>query len=78
MCTEEYKDYLKSDEWYRKREEKARKMNYTCESCGKIVVKGYHIHHKTYKHLYNEPLSDLQFLCEECHKKFHEEKTPVF
>ena len=76
MFTDDYKEYLKSDEWQQKRIDKARQMNYTCEICGKVVVFGFHIHHKTYKHIFNEPLSDLQFLCEECHEKKHKEKVP--
>lgn len=76
MFTDDYKEYLKSDEWQQKHIDKARQMNYTCEFCGKIVVKGFHIHHKTYKHIFNEPLSELQFLCEDCYEKKHKEKAP--
>lgn len=73
--TEEYKEYLKSEEWYSKRMAKAIQMKYTCEICGKVVFQGFHIHHKTYKHIFNEPLSDLQFLCEECHTRLHERRN---
>mgnify|MGYP002799720904 FL=1 len=77
MYTQEYLDYLKSDEWQLKRKEKAEQMNYTCEICGKVVVFGFHIHHKTYRNLFHEPLSDLQFLCEDCHRKLHEHREEI-
>ncbi len=38
-----------------------------CERCGN--VHNLQIHHITYKHLYREPLSDLQVLCGTCHRK---------
>ena len=69
-----YEAYLKTNEWKNKRIQKAEQQNYKCEICGKIVLSGYHIHHKTYKNLMNEPLSDLQFLCEDCHKEVHRKK----
>lgn len=68
-----YEAYLKTDEWKKKRIAKAEEQNYKCERCGRIVLSGYHIHHKTYKNFMNEPLSDLQFLCEDCHKIIHRE-----
>ncbi len=66
-----YTEYLQSDEWQLKRLQKAKEQHYTCENCGKVVRYGFHIHHKTYKNLGNEPLSDLMFLCESCHKELH-------
>ena len=79
MHTEEYEAYLKSDEWRQLRTRKAIQMNYTCENCGKYVLYGFHIHHRTYKRLYHERLSDLQFLCAECHDELHRrKKRPLF
>lgn len=66
-----YLEYLKSDKWQEVRKAKAKEQNYTCERCHKVIKKGFHIHHKTYAHLGNEPLSDLMFLCEDCHKEIH-------
>ncbi len=66
-----YLEYLKSDKWQEVRKAKAKEQNYTCERCHKVIKKGFHIHHKTYEHLGNEPLSDLMFLCEDCHKEIH-------
>ncbi len=66
-----YDKYLNSSTWKRKRVEKAVEQNFKCEICRKVVKVGYHIHHKTYKNFMNEPLSDLQFLCEDCHLLIH-------
>lgn len=66
-----YEEHLQSDKWKAIRKTKAEEQHYTCESCGKVVLVGFHIHHKTYKNLGNEPLSDLMFLCEDCHKQIH-------
>lgn len=69
-----YNAYLQSEEWRKKREEKAHEQNYTCEICGKVVPTGFNIHHKTYKRLGHEPLKDLMFLCENCHMELHRKK----
>lgn len=68
---EDYEEYIKSLEWRNKRLQKAQESNYICEHCGKVVPKGFHIHHKTYKNFKNEPMCDLEFLCEECHINTH-------
>lgn len=68
---ENYDKYLASPEWAEKRKQKALESNFMCEICGRVIPKGFHIHHKTYIHFGNEPLSDLQFLCEECHMNLH-------
>ena len=66
-----YEDYLKSDEWKAKRKHIAELRKYTCEVCGKVVLKGFHIHHKTYEHFKYELDSELMFLCEDCHTNIH-------
>lgn len=68
---ERYEAYLKTPEWGAKRKQKAEEQNYTCERCGERILKGFHIHHKTYKRFGREPLKDLQFLCEYCHSIVH-------
>lgn len=70
-----YEEYLKSPRWRTKRLLKAKQAHYTCEVCGKVIKKGFHIHHLTYKHLGNEPLEDLAFLCEDCHTNIHYDKN---
>lgn len=77
MHDKKYENYLKSDEWHYKRLIKAKQAKYTCEICGKKVSKGFHIHHKSYSHFENEPLTDLEFLCEDCHWALHYGKDKV-
>ena len=77
MHTKEYEEYLKSPEWRYKRLLKAGQAKYTCEICGKVVKRGFHVHHKTYRHFMDEPLSDLMFLCEDCHMKLHEKRNKL-
>lgn len=68
---DKYEKHLKTEKWANTRQLKAKEQNFTCEMCGVEVLKGFHIHHKTYKHLGNEKLEDLMFLCENCHKNIH-------
>ena len=68
---ERYNEYLKSEEWADKRQQKAKEQHFTCEICGKVILKGFHIHHKTYIRFGCELMKDLQFLCEECHTNLH-------
>lgn len=70
-----YEEYLKSEQWQIKRKEIAQRENYTCQSCGKIVKRGYNIHHLTYKRVGKERSSDLVFLCRNCHKAIHDKKN---
>ena len=70
-----YLAYLKSNKWFQKRQHIASLKNYTCEKCKKVVKSGFHIHHKTYKHLTNEKDNELMFLCETCHKRLHQNKN---
>lgn len=62
-------------EWEEKKKTKAQEQNYICEQCGSICrnrdLSGFVVHHKTYTHLGDEPLSNLMFLCQKCHIKLH-------
>ena len=75
-----YKGYLQSPAWKSKRKRKLLVENYTCEHCGycsfdfHIVEIPLDVHHKTYKNLGNEPMSDLVVLCRNCHEKLHGRK----
>lgn len=70
----DYDTYLKSEAWHEKRMMVARLANFTCQRCHREVYRGFHIHHLSYRHFGDEPLCDLLFLCEDCHKAIHEEK----
>ena len=67
--------YWKSAKWLAKREAVLRRDDYTCQMCEKSIdddnVSRLHVHHMTYKNLYNEPLDDLITLCTQCHRRLH-------
>jgi len=64
-----YRAYLKSAEWTKKREQVIARAGGVCEQCRNNPV--HHVHHLTYGNLGNEPLSDLVGLCWRCHNKEH-------
>ena len=70
----EYVRYLRSDKWKRKRMALGFKRNFTCELCGTYARDAFEVHHKTYEHIYKEPLSDLMFLCPHCHRVLEAQK----
>ena len=70
----EYKEYLKSNNWKLKKAEVLKVKKNKCESCGS--TKKLEVHHKTYKNIFKESLSDLKLLCRNCHMKEHNIITP--
>jgi phage terminase large subunit GpA-like protein len=68
---ERYQRYLCSPEWNSKRNAVIERACGRCEKCGRTAS---HVHHLTYIRKYNEQLSDLQALCEECHEAIHKAK----
>lgn len=64
-----YYEYLKSDQWKEIRKQVFRRCQGKCERCGVRDMK--HVHHLTYRNLYEEELHDLQGLCEKCHRYVH-------
>src|SRR6056297_3246105 len=67
----EYKKYIKSAKWQKKRILKLNEIDY-CEMCGS--TENLHVHHLTYEHFKNEHMEDLQVLCKKCHMKVHGRK----
>lgn len=65
----EYYRYLRSKVWKAKRKKLFDLRGRRCEECG--FTMNLHIHHLTYKNIFNEPLEDLMILCENCHKAKH-------
>ena len=60
-----YEDYISSDNWRRKRDERLlidRRQCRTCTSCEDLEV-----HHRHYDNLFDEQMDDLITLCRECH-----------
>jgi 5-methylcytosine-specific restriction endonuclease McrA len=64
----DYFEYLKSKNWKRKRRLVFRKKGRVCFVCG---GRAWNVHHKNYNRLGNERLSDLEPVCELCHKRIH-------
>lgn len=67
-----YKDFLKSKYWLKIRQIVLKKAHYKCLICkGKQDLQ---VHHNSYKHHFAEHkhLNDLDILCRNCHKEYHE------
>lgn len=64
-----YHEYLKSPEWYSFRRMVISVNGSKCARCG--TDKKLQVHHKTYKNIFKELLSDVEVLCEACHSKHH-------
>lgn len=64
-----YTEYIKSEEWERKREEAFMFHGRSCKKCGK--TRSLHVHHMTYVRLKNELMQDLCILCTLCHGEYH-------
>jgi 5-methylcytosine-specific restriction endonuclease McrA len=65
----EYKEYLLSDEWKKKRKAVLKRAGYRCQLCNSN--ENLHVHHRTYENIFHEDLGDLTVLCGNCHKIFH-------
>ena len=64
-----YEEYLKSEEWRKKRQLVLEFWNHECAICA--ANDNLHIHHRTYIRLGHEKLTDLIALCKTCHDLFH-------
>lgn len=64
-----YREYLRSDKWRRKREKVMERARGRCEVCR--INRATQVHHKTYERVYREPMSDLVAICESCHLDEH-------
>jgi 5-methylcytosine-specific restriction endonuclease McrA len=71
-----YHNYLLSDEWAQLKIDLFQNRGRKCEYCGK--TKDLHVHHKTYKNIFNEEPEDLIILCRKCHNKEHGVKGKVW
>lgn len=67
-----YFNYLASDEWKQKADQRREIDNNTCFICER---QGYHlpVHHKTYQNIFNEDVEhELITLCPSCHRAVHD------
>lgn len=67
--TRKYRRYLKSYEWAQLKADLYKVRSRKCERCGNKTR--LQVHHKTYDNIYKEKHSDLEILCDTCHKKEH-------
>jgi hypothetical protein len=67
-----YADYLKTQEWIRRRIVHLQAVDYRCQLCN--GNERLQIHHRTYERLGCERWSDLLVLCGECHALFHKHR----
>ena len=75
MFSERYKNYFKTPEWQKKRNERLNFDDFTCQYHGCGNKRGLQVHHLNYLSLFTENVHrDLITVCEECHKKLEEEK----
>lgn len=70
------KTYYYSPRWLRLRREVLAFAEHKCNKCG--TRNELNVHHKHYKTLGNEDISDLIVLCKRCHSDLHFEKTNKF
>lgn len=72
MTFEEYREYLKSDDWRERRLELLEEAGHVCSDCGD---KSTQLHHLNYDNLGTEELDvDVVALCTQCHKERHDNK----
>jgi len=65
-----YLEYLKSEDWDRKRRLVLKRANHNCEGCGSESI-GLEVHHLNYDRKGNELLTDLVAYCGACHDLAH-------
>lgn len=68
-----YKKYLASPEWDKRRKQAYKDANYACQKCGAKNVT-LEAHHLTYANLGNETPEDLLVVCRNCHQGLEFEK----
>lgn len=71
--SQEYKKYLKSPAWQKKRNARLVFDDFTCQKCG--AKKDLDVHHLTYRSIYDENVCrDLVTLCRKCHEEVEQNK----
>lgn len=75
MHSELYDEYMRSDAWKDKCEQRKKLDGYRCCVCGRpelICREGLQIHHLNYDNVGEENIfTDIVSLCGTCHKKLH-------
>lgn len=65
-----YDDYLRTEQWQRRRRAALRRAGNKCQVCGN--VSRLQVHHNTYERLGHEAATDLVVLCAGCHRMYHD------
>ena len=65
-----YREYLKSDEWQRKRYVVFKRDNWKCQYCGAKATEVHHLKYAKYQ-IGKEPIKWLVSVCRPCHRKQH-------
>ena len=65
-----YRDYLKSDEWKRKRYVVLKRDNWRCVYCGGRATQVHHTKYARYN-IGREPIEWLVSVCKDCHESIH-------
>jgi len=65
-----YRDYLKSDEWKRKRYVVLKRDNWRCVYCGGRATQVHHTKYAKYN-IGREPIEWLVSVCKDCHDSIH-------
>jgi len=67
---ETYREYLLTNHWKNIKQKVYLTSVYKCSKCG--IKHGLQLHHKTYERVGKELLSDLVYLCRDCHNEIHQ------
>ena len=73
---ESYTEYLKGEDWAKKRRQALKRDGYKCFLCQQ--KHHLHVHHMKYRKWYNVKPNDLVVLCEDCHKMVHDGRLKIF
>lgn len=81
MNKEQYQEYLRTDEWAKKRLAVIERANNRCSLCGDHSrymedKSELHVHHNNYENVEHELDSDLIALCPDCHTRYHSIDPP--
>ena len=67
-----YEEYLKSDEWIKRRNLVLKRDKHLCQCC--LEETASEVHHHTYDQIFDEFLFDLVSVCRKCHERVHQKK----
>lgn len=69
MNRDDYREYLRSEEWYNKRAAAIWRDGGRCRFCNSD--ENLNVHHRDYTHIPDETIDDLTTVCIECHRRLH-------